>query len=180
MRRAIYVVRHAGATGQAADAPLSAAGERQAVRLAERLAGEPIERIVSSPFARAVRSIAPLAERLRLPVVIDDRLRERVLGAADLADWVSALRASFDDPELCLQDGESGRAAMRRAVAALSDVLAHGVRTSVIVTHGNLMTLLLQHFDPTIGFVDWQRLTTPDVYRVEVVGRSSTIWRVRV
>ena len=35
-----------------------------------------------------------------------------------------------------------------------------------IVTHGNLLALLLRHFDGRVGFAAWEALTNPDVYRV--------------
>jgi 2,3-bisphosphoglycerate-dependent phosphoglycerate mutase len=111
----------------------------------------PIQRIVSSPYARATQSIAPLAQRLDLPIITDERLTERVLSISDLADWMIALRASFDDPDLCFLGGESNRAATQRVVAVLNDVVANSVRTSVIVTHGNLMTLLLSTSTPRLA-----------------------------
>jgi broad specificity phosphatase PhoE len=37
---------------------------------------------------------------------------------------------------------------------------------TLLVTHGNLMTLLLKRFDDRIGFAKWQPLTNPDVYSI--------------
>lgn len=39
----------------------------------------------------------------------------------------------------------------------------------MLATHGNLLALLLQSFDPTIDFAFWQALTMPDVYRVQLI-----------
>jgi 2,3-bisphosphoglycerate-dependent phosphoglycerate mutase len=178
MHKTLYIVRHAKATGQDPDAPLSPEGELQAIRLADQLVGLPLEHILSSPYLRATQSIAPLAQRLDLPIITDERLTERMLGSSDLTDWMTALRTSFDDLDLCFVGGESSRAAMQRAVAVLNDVLAHSARTTVIVTHGNLMTLLLKHFNPEIGFTLWQQLSNPDVYRVELEGGSVTLQRM--
>lgn len=178
MNKTLYIIRHAKATGQEPNAPLTPEGEQQAIRLADQLASLPIERIVSSPYTRAIQSIAPLAQRLKLSIVNDQRLAERVLSTSDVGDWMSALRASFDDQELCFPGGESSRAATQRAVAVLDGVLAHSARTSVIVTHGNLMTLLLKHFNAEIGFTDWQQLTNPDVYRVELQEGSTALQRI--
>jgi 2,3-bisphosphoglycerate-dependent phosphoglycerate mutase len=122
MHKILYIIRHAKATGQEPDAPLTPEGEQQAIRLADQLASLPIERIVSSPYIRAIQSITPLAQRLELPIISDQRLTERVLGASDLADWMSALRASFDNLDLCFPGGESSRAATQRAVAVLNDL----------------------------------------------------------
>jgi 2,3-bisphosphoglycerate-dependent phosphoglycerate mutase len=176
--KTLYIVRHCKATGQAPDAPLTLEGAAQATQLADRLAELPIQRIISSPFVRATESIRPLAERLNLPITTDVRLSERILSGVDRPDWLSALQATFDDLDRCLEGGESSRAAMQRAAAVASECALHAAAVTVLVTHGNLMTLLLKHFDPQIGFVEWQRLTNPDVYRVVLAAEHAQIARV--
>ena len=175
MSKTLYIVRHCKATGQHPEAPLTPAGMADATLLADRLAALPIDRIVSSPFLRAKQSIAPLAERLGLPVAADGRLAERVLSGADLPDWMAALESTFDDLDLCFAGGESSRAAMQRAAAVVEEIPA-GV--TLLVTHGNLMALLLKHFDTRIGFAEWQRLTNPDVYRVALAPNQAEIVRL--
>ncbi|MDP8925085.1 MAG: histidine phosphatase family protein [Chloroflexota bacterium] len=175
----VYLVRHCQAAGQEPDAPLTPAGEARARDLAEFLGERGIRRIVSSPFARGRASVAPLAERLGLAVEIDDRLAERVLCGAPLVDWRERLRASFDDVDLCLDGGESSRVAMARGAAALRDAL-DGARPVVVVTHGNLLALLLRHLDDRSGFTAWERLTNPDVFSITVLAdalRVERIWR---
>jgi 2,3-bisphosphoglycerate-dependent phosphoglycerate mutase len=175
MSKTLYIVRHCKATGQQPEAPLTPAGMADAVLLAERLAALPIDWIVSSPFLRAMHSIAPLAERLGLPIATDARLAERVLSGADLPDWMAALESTFDDLDLSFDGGESSRAAMRRA-ASVVDQLPAGV--TLLVTHGNLMALMLKHFDPRIGFAEWRQLTNPNVYRVALAPDGAEIARL--
>src|SRR5690349_20966645 len=139
MQKTFYVVRHCKATGQAADAPLTFEGEQQALRLAEQLAPLSIERIVSSPFMRAIRSITPLAERLELPIITDERLIERVLSTSELDDWMTALHATFENLDLAFAGGESSRVATQRIVEVFSSAMLYPARTTVLVTHGNLM-----------------------------------------
>ncbi|MEO7909985.1 MAG: histidine phosphatase family protein [Roseiflexaceae bacterium] len=178
MSKTIYIVRHCKAAGQAPDAPLTREGVAQATHLAERLALLPIERIISSPFLRATQSIAPLAQRLGLPIAIDARLAERILSTADLPDWLAALQSTFDDLDRCFEGGESSQTAMQRAVAVVRENEHYSAEVELLVTHGNLMTLLLKHFDQRIGFVEWQRLTNPDVYRVVLARERAEIERV--
>jgi 2,3-bisphosphoglycerate-dependent phosphoglycerate mutase len=178
MSKTLYIVRHCKAAGQAPDALLTPEGVAQATQLVERLALLPIQRIISSPFLRATQSITPLAQRLGLPIITDARLAERILSSADLPDWMAALHASFDDLDRCLEGGESSRAAMRRAAAVVGECMLHPADVTVLVTHGNLMALLLKHFDPQIGFAEWQRLTNPDVYRVALAPGRAEIARV--
>lgn len=68
---------------------------------------------------------------------------------------------------------------MQRAAAVVEDALNHSAETTLLVTHGNLMTLLLKQFDASIGFADWSALTNPDVYRVVLTQpvEIQRIWR---
>jgi 2,3-bisphosphoglycerate-dependent phosphoglycerate mutase len=176
--KTLYIIRHCKAAGQHVDAPLTPEGAAQATQLADRLAMLPIERIISSPFLRATQSIAPLAQRLGLPIATDERLAERILSIADLPDWLAALQATFDDLERCFEGGESSRTAMRRAAAVVRECELHSADVTLLVTHGNLMTLLLKHFDQRIGFAQWQWLTNPDVYRIVLAPERAEVVRV--
>jgi 2,3-bisphosphoglycerate-dependent phosphoglycerate mutase len=159
----IVLVRHAAATGQAADAPLSAVGHRQAEELAEFLRGFAIARVVSSPYRRALESVQPFTERSGLVLETDARLVERVLSARSLPDWRDHLRRSFEEPDYGLHDGESSRTAQARAVAAVVDAAAGGQR-SLVATHGNLLALILHWVDARVGYDVWAKLSNPDVY----------------
>jgi 2,3-bisphosphoglycerate-dependent phosphoglycerate mutase len=188
VQKLLYAVRHCQPEGQSPEAPLTSDGQAQARVVARFLIGlasadsTRIERIVSSPYARAMQTVTPLAEHLALDVEIDDRLRERTLTMVPIVDWRERLRASFEDLDICLDGGESGRKAMQRAVAALDSIRQHPARTTVVVTHGNLLTLLLKHFDARVGFDQWECLTSPDVFRVVLDGdsaRFTRVWRWR-
>jgi 2,3-bisphosphoglycerate-dependent phosphoglycerate mutase len=162
----LYLVRHCQSSGQEPDAPLTPLGHQQAERLAETLRPRGIARIVSSPYLRACQSIEPLARHLGLAVETDDRLIERVLSTEPLDDWRERLRAAWDDHDLALPGGESSRQATRRGRAALEEILADGRRPTVVVSHGNLLSLLLHAFDGRPGFTTWEQLTNPDVFEV--------------
>ena len=175
----IVLVRHATATGQDADAALTIEGQRQARLLADLLMPLRIQRVISSPLVRAVESVRPFCGRADLRLETDDRLVERVLGARNLPDWREHLRRSFDDPDYCLEDGESSRAAQARGTAAVRAALASGARC-VLVTHGNLLALILRSIDPTVGFDAWSGLSNPDAFVLHVDGERpsgfSRIW----
>lgn len=174
----LYIVRHCSAAGQAPDAPLTSEGKAQAQRLADFLQDKEIEPIISSPYVRAVNSIEPLAERLNLEVQVDPRLSERILSPEPLENWLDCLKHTFTDFDLAYDGGESSRQAMNRVVAVVDELLPRHPESVVVVTHGNLMTLLLRYFDKRFGFEEWAALTNPDVYLVTVNGSESNVERV--
>lgn len=161
----IYWVRHCKAEGQSPEAPLTELGGQQADALADFLCECGIRHMVSSPFVRARDSVVPLASRLGLPIVIDNRLSERNLGDAG-SNWDAVLpnfKRTFDDLDLVFPGGESSRTAMNRAIAAVNDALKHE-GSVLMASHGNLTTLMLRHYDGSYGFEAWQTLTNPDVF----------------
>jgi 2,3-bisphosphoglycerate-dependent phosphoglycerate mutase len=178
LSKVLYVVRHCQAEGQEPSASLTERGKQQAEALCAFLTDFDVNRIVSSPFARAIESIRPLSVRLGIPVETDQRLVERTLSTVPLADWREQLRVSFQDLDRGIGGGESSQVAMQRASAVLADILSHPAEHTVVVTHGNLMALMLKTFDDSIGFDLWERLTYPDVYAVAVLGTQRTIRRV--
>jgi Fructose-2,6-bisphosphatase len=162
----VYIVRHCKAVGQEPEAPLTEAGAQQAKGLAEFFSNKEVDRIISSPFERAFRTITPLAEKLGLEITLDNRLSERILSSESYADWRDRLRKTFDDLELCHEGGESSHAAMSRAVSVVTEALSSGKKNIVIVSHGNLISLLLKHFDSRIGFEEWEAMSNPDVFQL--------------
>jgi len=98
----LYLLRHAHAGdplawgGDDADRPLSARGQKQSDRLArflERRGFRP-DAIISSPKVRAVQTAEPLAKRLGLKILVDDRLAD----GPDL-DEVETILAAAHDPK---------------------------------------------------------------------------------
>lgn len=169
--KTLYLVRHCSATGQAAEAELSDTGFEQAQKLAAFFSGISIENIISSPFIRAQHSIEPTANAKDLPLTIDARLEERTLSTSDLPNWLELLEKTFLDLDLKLVGGESSREATARAI----EVIEEAQNNTVLVTHGNLMSLILKHFDDSIGFEEWKSLRNPDVYTLIIDNNKSSI-----
>lgn len=169
----LVLVRHAAATGQDANAALTVEGDRQAHLLADLLLQFQIQRVISSPFVRTTESVGPFCRRANLRLETDDRLIERVLSARNFPDWREHLRRSFDDLDYCLDGGESSRTAQARGTAVLRAALASDERC-VLVTHGNLLALILKSIDATVGFELWSGLSNPDAFVVHVEGGLPT------
>jgi len=88
------------------------------------------------------------------------------LSSAQMEDWRERLAATFEDMDLCFEGGESSRSATMRGVAVVKEAIDEGPNSTLVITHGNLITLILKHFDPAIGYPVWERLQNPDVYSV--------------
>lgn len=160
----IYLIRHCKAEGQPAEAKLTDLGVSQAKDLMEFLKPYDIQYIASSPYVRAVDTITPLSQQLNLSINIDERLKEKVLTSKDVEDFTPLLRAAFKDMDLKYEGGESSREATSRAIEALKDLLKREESNIAMVTHGELFSLIVKHFDNSFGYEGWQSLTNPDVY----------------
>lgn len=148
---------------------MTSIGIKQAKQLADFLSKNRInaDRIVSSPYLRAIESIKPYAEKNKLNIDVDDRLKERILSEDPIDDWLEVLEQSFDDPDFCLPGGESGNDAVKRVEMVLENVLADSnVSNVVVVSHGNIIALLLSRYQPEFGFEGWKKLRNPDVFLV--------------
>lgn len=174
----IYLIRHCEAEGQPFEAQLTDRGLKQALELADYFSNIKIDRIISSPYTRAIQSIQPLAERLHLEIENDSRLTERVLSTNNLTDWFEKLRVTFDDLELKFEGGESSQEAMDRIVEVVEKVFTSETKNTIIVTHGNLMSLLLRYYNKNFGFEDWRNLSNPDLFLLKNESNKVTIERL--
>ncbi|AJE85923.1 bifunctional RNase H/acid phosphatase [Streptomyces albus] len=135
--------RFSGSGGS--DPALSAAGREQARRAAAALAARgTVQAVVSSPLARCRETAQAAADRLGLPVTVEEGLRETDFGAwegltfgevrarhpEDLAAWLGSPGAEPTG------GGESFEAVAVRVEAARQRLLAaHAGRTVLLVSH---------------------------------------------
>ena len=177
----LFLVRHAHADWEPDEGrPLSGRGRRDAVRVAELLAAADVAGIYSSPARRAMETVEPLAERVRLgPIPIHD-LRERELPVQRAGEFEAVVRGSWLKPEVVTPGAESLLAAQVRGLDAVRSVLSrHPDQGVVVSTHGNLLALVVNAFDAAHGYEFWRGLTFPDIYELHLRGsRLETMRRV--
>ncbi|WP_144556890.1 histidine phosphatase family protein [Bacillus pumilus] len=159
-----YIARHCQANGQSEDASLTPQGIAQSHALAQFFSAIHLNQIISSPYMRAIQTSEPLAYAKQLEVKIDQRLAERVLSSKPMDDWYEKLKLSFTDLHLTCEGGESSHEAMNRIVEVLYEQINSEKDHTLFVTHGNIMSLLLKHANPAIGFKEWEKLSNPDVF----------------
>ena len=179
--RTLILVRHCEAASQHPDSVLTEVGVGQAQRLSDFLAGYPVDFIATSCYARARQSIEPYARNAGLSIHQDARLNERILSPEPIPNWKQLIRHSFDDPHLHVPGGESAIGVLCRARAALDDILDEEHGLPLVVTHGNVMALLLHSVDASFGYQGWKSLTNPDIWilseRPDGSRASQRVWR---
>ena len=166
----LILVRHCEAAGQEPDAPLTSEGQRRARELARFLSTFPVDAIITSAYLRARQTAEPVADLLHLGIEVDHRLNERILSPFPIDNWRQVLHDSFADPELSAPGGESAYEVLTRAWSALNERLRGDRGLAVVVTHGNLLALVLHSIDSGFGYAGWENLSNPDVYRVDAAG----------
>lgn len=170
----LYLVRHGRTASNVrrllhgvTDVPLDRFGLRQAARVAERLAREPlVDAIVSSPLARALTTARVIGERIGLEPVVVPELVEMDFGALEGATLERIIEdhpalaerlLDVDADDVAWPEGETRRGFNDRVHAAflaiLADYAAHRV---VVVAHGGVIGTFLGGIqglspnDPTI------------------------------
>ncbi|WP_034785891.1 histidine phosphatase family protein [Exiguobacterium acetylicum] len=175
----LYFVRHAHSTYSPDERtrPLSDTGQADAKRLLETFQEIPIDRFCSSPYQRAIETIAPLAEARQKPIIEIEELRERLLAPGELDDFQAAVTYVWQHPDENPYGGETNKEASQRIRQFIDELVEkHPDETVVLGTHGNIMVLLLETFDPTFDYAFWKSLPMPAVCRMDVkVGKQVNI-----
>ncbi|MGI8384178.1 histidine phosphatase family protein [Robertmurraya sp. P23] len=172
----IYVIRHCEAKGQPSGSSLTDKGFEQAKYLVDFFRHTKIDRMIVSPFLRAVQSVQPLSEEREIKIEMDERLSERILSTKDLPDWYEKLRETFNNLDVKFEGGESSQEAMNRIVSVAEEV--NESENTIIVSHGNIITLLLKYYHNEFGFEDWKNLSNPDVFQINWTENGVEIKRV--
>ncbi|MDX8365336.1 histidine phosphatase family protein [Cytobacillus sp. IB215665] len=178
MVKKIYIVRHCEAQGQPSEAQLTNKGFEQARLLSDFFSDKKIDRIISSSFIRAIQSIEPLSVHKNVTVEVDQRLTERILSEENLADWLEKLKRTYDNLDAKYKGGESSREAMNRISCVVNEIFNSHFESTIIVTHGNIMSLLLKKYNHHFGFDEWKSLSNPDVYLLTSKDRAISVKRV--
>lgn len=162
----VYFVRHAHSTYSLDDynRPLSSEGLLEAGKLGEIFNLRTIHHIYSSPYCRAIETVQPIAQLKNLPIIEEEHLKERVLSSTSVSDFQKAIESVWENPHLALEGGESNIEAQQRVIPFIQELIRkHENENIVIGTHGNILTLLLNYFDPKYGLEFWNSLKMPDI-----------------
>ena len=96
------------------DVDLSELGKKQCEQLKDRYAGSKVDAIFTSDLQRAVKSGVPLANKLKIPLYPDSRLRECNYGDLDGSDKSEVDSQKKDRINTPFPNGESYQQCMER------------------------------------------------------------------
>ncbi|RIW37293.1 histidine phosphatase family protein [Bacillus salacetis] len=167
MKTNVYLVRHSHSiyTSDELGRPLSEKGFSDSAKITEILSKEKIDVFLSSPYLRAVQTIQGAAGHFGKEVELMEGFKERHLTSEPAEDFSLAIRKVWEDWHFSWEGGESNLAAQERGVSELMKVLEkQGGKNIAIGTHGNIMVLIMNHFDGRYDFSFWEQLKMPDVY----------------
>ena len=165
----IYLVRHAHSVYSPDELgrPLSQKGIKDAERITYLLKDAAIEKVISSPYKRAVQTVDGIASQFQLDIEIMDDLKERKLSEYSVPDFQETMDKVWGNPHFALVGGESNMVAQERGVRAIKSILKkYAGKNIVIGTHGNIMVLIMNYFDPRYNYDFWRSLSMPDLYKL--------------
>lgn len=158
----IYFVRHAQPNydnHNDAERELTAKGLQDRKRVTAFLLDKSVDAVLSSPYKRAVDTVKEFADHAGLAIGIVPDFRERKIESGWIDDFEGFCKRQWQDFTYKLSDGESLRDVQTRNIAALQDILnKHNNKTVVIGTHGTALSTILNYYDPSFGYDDFQRI----------------------
>ncbi|NOR61216.1 MAG: hypothetical protein GQ535_01830 [Rhodobacteraceae bacterium] len=163
----IYLLRHCDKTAEAAEAPLSNTGFKQAKAIAPTLATLGIKHIISSPYLRAQQSALPFAHAAGIRMETSDALAEWRLAGEMRADWKAVLAHGLANPSVAAKGGESANDVWARAQAVLQPT-----EPRLLVTHGGWLTVVLGRFGRPRSLERLLAIKSPDLFSI-----SSERWQ---
>lgn len=140
---------------------LSAKGMEDRKLVTKFLSDKNIDAVLSSPYKRAFDTIADFADSKGLNIEIIDDFRERKVDSIWIEDFASFSKTQWADFDYKLSDGESLNQVQSRNISALNDVLKKFMdKTIVIGSHGTALSTIINYYDNSFGYEDFERIRT--------------------
>ena len=167
----VYFVRHAEPNYNNRDdmsRELTAKGMADRELVTQFLSDKNITVVLSSPYKRAVDTVAHFAVSKGLNVEIIDDFRERKVDSVWIEDFDAFSKAQWADFDYKLSDGESLNDVQRRNISALKKVLEkYKDRNIAIGSHGAALSTIINYYDNSFGYEDFERIRTVMSWIVE-------------
>ncbi len=146
----IYLLRHGQRVSRDEDTLLSEIGVLQATLTARYLQDKKITTIHASPLTRTQQTAQIINEKLRLPIITDERLLERMVfdeGKGDTFDeFLNMWNLTTSDRDFQPPYGDSAQVAGDRLKSVIDELADDGVH--LVVSHGGVIGDFLRNLFP--------------------------------
>lgn len=152
----IYVIRH-GETNMGknkviatVDEPLNSNGIQQAINVGKELSKLNIDLIYCSPIKRAKHTLKLFNLDGNIPVIIEDRLKERDMGIFEKVNFMDLDWETFwsYDSELKYPELESMKSVYKRINSFLDELKSKEMNKNILlVTHGGVSRAIYWYFN---------------------------------
>ena len=158
----IYFVRHAEPNYNNHDdmsRELTDKGIADSKLVTRFLADKNVDIVFSSPYKRAIDTVRDFSEKYGLEIHIENDFRERKVDSCWIDDFTAFCKVQWKDFDYKLSDGETLREVQTRNISALNCVLSeYKNKTIVIGTHGTALSTIINFFDKTYGYTDFEKI----------------------
>lgn len=179
----IYFVRHSKPDFSVEDdmtRPLTIEGVERCKLVRDYLRDKEIDHIYSSPFKRSFDTVKEFAEQSKLKIEIVDDFRERKVSDCWIDDFDTFAKNQWSDFTFKLENGENLEQVQRRNIVALKKVIEKNTnRNIVIASHGTAMSTVMNYYNPSFSYKDFERIKTmmPFIVEIEFDDRSFVTMR---
>lgn len=168
----VYFVRHCEPNYNNRDGvsrELTTKGMADRELVTQFLSDKNITVVLSSPYKRAVDTVAHFADSKGLNIEIVDDFRERKVDSVWIEDFVAFSKAQWADFDYKLSDGESLNDVQSRNISALKKMLEKYKNKNIAIgTHGTALSTIINYFDNTFGYEDFEKIRTIMPWIVEM------------
>lgn len=149
----LYLIRHGetemnrdGKMRGQTDVPLDTKGEREMDRAGDWLKDKGIKAIISSPVERALSSAQLIAEKLGVPLEVDDRLASVDVGSLAGEESDEEVEEAFEHRDEPIAGGESPDEFASRVQAAVMDALSNPNKPCALLVHDSVISQVFKMF----------------------------------
>jgi len=174
----VYFVRHAQPNYNNHDdltRELTAKGLEDRKLVTKFLHDKQVDVVLSSPYKRSVDTVKDFADANNLTIRLMDDFRERKIESTWIEDFKGFSQQQWSDFDYKLSDGESLREVQNRNISALKQVLTeYDGKTVVVGSHGTALSTILQYFNPSFGYEDFDKIRPLMPWIVQFTFENST------
>ncbi|HAB61642.1 MAG TPA: histidine phosphatase family protein [Lachnospiraceae bacterium] len=158
----VYFVRHAEPNYSNHDDELRELTEKglgDCKLVTEYLSDKSIDVVLSSPYKRSVDTVMDFANRYSIEIERIDDFRERKVDSEWIEDFTGFCKRQWADFNYKYTDGETLAEVQKRNISALKQVLEQYENKNIVIgSHGTALSTIINYYDPTYGFEDFDKI----------------------